>query len=99
LLGSVMSHAFNEALAQRTRELPVSPTVLAQVDAQRDRLAAIALPPSIPAGDRNAIETAVGRSFVYGFRWVMSICALLALCSSLSAWFMIGGSAGESAKP
>lgn len=99
LLGSVMSHAFNEALAQRIRELPVSPTVLAQVDAQRDRLAAIALPSSTPAGDKNAIETAVGRSFVYGFRWVMSICALLALCSSLSAWFMIGRNPGASATP
>jgi EmrB/QacA subfamily drug resistance transporter len=98
VLGIVMSHAFNEALAQRTRQLPVSPTGLAQVDSQRDRLAAIDLPPSIPAGERNAIDIAIDRSFVYGFRWVMSISALLALGSSLSAWFMIGENTGESAK-
>lgn len=41
VLGIVMNHAFDHALAQHTWELPVSPAVLAQVEAQRDRLAAI----------------------------------------------------------
>ena len=98
LLGIVMSHAFNNALERRIGELPVSSTVLAQVDAQRDRLAAITLPPSTPEDERKAIEIAVASSFVDGFRWVMAISALLAVCSALSAWFMVGGNSGESAK-
>jgi hypothetical protein len=32
----------------------------------------------------------VAESFVAGFRWVMLICAGLALLSALSAWVMIG---------
>ncbi len=98
LLGIVMSHTFDHALTQHTRELSLSPTVLAEVDAQRDRLAAITLPPSATEGEKSAIKTAVGSSFVYGFRWVMSISALLAVASSLSACFMVGGNRRESAK-
>jgi hypothetical protein len=75
----------------------VPPSLLAQLDAQRDRLAAISLPPSTPLDERKAVENAVAQSFVYGFRWVMSISALLALASALGAWFMIGAesSAGQ----
>jgi len=90
LLGIVMSHAFNDAWLQRTRELSLSPTVLAQVDAQREKLAAITLPASTPSGERKAVEGAVASAFVYGFRWVMLISALLAVCSSICAWFMVG---------
>ncbi|HEX7633909.1 MAG TPA: MFS transporter, partial [Noviherbaspirillum sp.] len=97
LLGIVMSHAFNDALERRIKELPVSSIVRAEVDAQREKLAAIALPASIPAGERRAVEIAAASAFVDGFRWVMSISAWLALCSSLSAWLMIGRSGGESA--
>lgn len=96
LLGIVMSHTFNEALEQRIKELPLSPIVRAEVNAQREKLAAIALPASTPAGERKAIEIAAASSFVDGFRWVMSISALLALCSSVSAWRMIGRSTGKS---
>jgi EmrB/QacA subfamily drug resistance transporter len=91
LLGLVMSLAFDHALNQRMKTLPVPPSLLAQLDAQRDRLAAISLPPSRPLYERKAVENAVAQSFVYGFRWVMSISALLALASALGAWFMIGG--------
>jgi hypothetical protein len=97
LLGIVMSHAFNEAFEQRITALPVSPVMRTEVNAQRERLAAIALPASTPAGERKAIEIAAANAFVVGFRWVMSISALLAMCSSLSAWRMIGRGAGESA--
>ncbi|MBS1191722.1 MAG: transporter [Rhodocyclaceae bacterium] len=89
LLGIVMSQAFNHALAQRSRDLPVSPAVLQQVESQRDRLAAITPPSSATEDERQAIKAAVGGSFVQGFRWVMLISALLAAVSSLIAWLMV----------
>lgn len=98
LLGIVMSHAFDRSMMQRLKELPVSAAVRTEADSQREKLAAIALPDAFPPGDRKVVKAAAASSFVYGFRWVMSISALLALCSSLSAWFMIGRSTGKSTK-
>jgi hypothetical protein len=67
----------------------VPPGVLAQLDAQRQKLAAVSLPPSVPAVQRQAVKQAVAGSFVTGFRWVMALSALLAACSALGAWLTI----------
>jgi EmrB/QacA subfamily drug resistance transporter len=89
LLGIVMQRAFNHALDARVASLRAPPALLAQLDAQRQKLAAIDLPPSVPADQRRAVRQAVAASFVNGFRWVMAVSALLAACSALCAWFMI----------
>jgi EmrB/QacA subfamily drug resistance transporter len=89
LLGIVMQRAFNHALDARVASLRAPPALLAQLDAQRQKLAAIALPPSIPAAQRQAVRQAVAASFVSGFRWVMAVSALLAACSALCAGLMI----------
>jgi hypothetical protein len=74
--------------------------VLSQLDAQRGKLAAIRLPPSIPQDEKQAVQNAVAGSFVAGFRWVMWISALLAACSSLCAWLMLERrTAGTSSAP
>jgi EmrB/QacA subfamily drug resistance transporter len=91
LLGIVMNHAFDRALDQRARALPVSAGVLAQLDAQRRKLAAISLPPSTPERERKAVQHAVAGAFVTGFRWVMCVSALFAAGSALCAWYLIGG--------
>jgi MFS family permease len=95
LLGIVMNRAFDRALDQRARTLPVSASVLAQANAQREKLAAISLPPSTPEPERKAIRNAVAHSFVTGFRWVACVSALLAACASLCACYLIGGKAGK----
>jgi EmrB/QacA subfamily drug resistance transporter len=89
LLGIVMQQAFDHALDQRTRSLAASPAVLSQLETQRGKLAAIHLPPSMPPGEKSAVQNAVAESFVAGFRRLMWISALLAACSSLCAWLMV----------
>jgi predicted MFS family arabinose efflux permease len=93
LLGLVMRQAFDHALNRHLQALSVPPPLLAEVDAQRGRLGAIVLSPSHPPAAKRAVEHAVAQSFVSGFRWVMTISALLALASAAGAWFMIGGKA------
>jgi EmrB/QacA subfamily drug resistance transporter len=95
LLGVVMQRGFGHALDERVRTLPVPPQVLAQLDAQRQKLAAISLPPSVPVRQRQAVQAAVAASFVGGFRWVMLLCALLSACSALAAWLTIGARAPD----
>jgi EmrB/QacA subfamily drug resistance transporter len=89
LLGIVMQRGFNGALDERSATLAVPPAVLAELGAQRQKLAAIALPPTVPALQRQAVKEAVAASFVSGFRRVMAISALLAACSALCAWLLI----------
>jgi EmrB/QacA subfamily drug resistance transporter len=90
LLGIVMHRAFGHALDQRVRALPLPAGVLAQVDAQRQKLAAISLPAATPAAQRKLVQDAVAGSFVTGFRWVMVVSALLAAAGALCAWVMVG---------
>jgi MFS family permease len=89
LLGIVMQRAFGHALERQVRALQLPAAVTAQIDAQRQKLAAIALPESIPAPQRQLARQAVATSFVSGFRWVMAASALLAACSAAFAWAMI----------
>jgi EmrB/QacA subfamily drug resistance transporter len=89
LLGIVMQQAFGRALDARSASLALPPAVLAELGAQRQKLAAATLPPSVPAVQRQAVRQAVAASFVSGFRWVMAVSALLAACSALCAWLMI----------
>jgi EmrB/QacA subfamily drug resistance transporter len=90
VFGVVMSIAFRHALAEAAAEIGGTPSVMQQVTAQQNRLAAIDIPEKATASERGAIRAAVAHSFVHGFRWVMLLSALLALASSISAWRMIG---------
>jgi EmrB/QacA subfamily drug resistance transporter len=89
IFGIVMSQAFSHALVQRADALTVSPSVLHQVVSQQGKLAAIEIPAQASDSEKETMKTVVGNAFVYGFRWVMLLSALLALASSLSALLMI----------
>ncbi|HTN66206.1 MAG TPA: MFS transporter [Burkholderiaceae bacterium] len=90
VFGIVMSLAFQQALAQALGEARIAPALARQVVAQQDKLAAIDIPQTVNEPDRALIRAEVADSFVAGFRWVMLLSALLALASSLAAWWMIG---------
>jgi MFS family permease len=89
LLGVLMQRGFGQALEARVQTLALPRAVLAQVDAQRQKLAAISLPPAVPAPQRQAVREAVDGAFVSGFRRVMLLCALLSACGALAAWLTI----------
>jgi predicted MFS family arabinose efflux permease len=99
LLGLVMQRAFGDALDRRARALRLPAGVLAQLDTQRQKLAAISLPPTLPADQRKLVQELVADSFVSGFRWVMAVSALLAAASALGAWLMIRAPARDRKRP
>lgn len=90
VFGIVMSIAFRHALAGASTRIQVTPSIMQQVMAQQNRLAAIEIPETADSSEKQAIRTGIANSFVYGFRWVMLLSALLALASSISAWWLIG---------
>ena len=88
--GMVMSRTFDVDLRGRLAAASLSPQIVAAVQSQRAKLAAIDIPSSASPEARASIQGAVAASFVTGFRRVMLIAALLALASAASAWLMIG---------
>lgn len=99
VFGVVMAWAFDAMLAHGLREAGASAETSAFFESQRSRLAGAEMPPGIDAAAAAALKRAVAESFVAGFRWVMLLCAALALLSALSAWMMIGRGPGRAAVP
>jgi hypothetical protein len=87
--GVVMAWAFGASLADQLARIDAAPDVLASVEQQRDKLAGVVIPSSADVTTAAALKRAVDLSFVAGFRWVMLLCAVLALLSTASAWLLI----------
>lgn len=90
VFGVVMALAFDMRLGEGLRDIGASVETTAFLDAQRSQLAGAKLPAGVDAAAGAALRQTVNASFVSGFRWVMLICAGLALMSALSAWVLIG---------
>jgi len=91
IFGSVMAWAFDRGLHEALQAARLPEHLVAMVQAQRSRLAAIELPAGIDPASAQVIRRAVGEAFVSGFRWIMGISAMLALASSLAAAALISG--------
>ena len=90
VFGVIMVPVFNRSLHDRLGGVDMAPAALEMIQAQQDKLGAIEIPASLDPQSRAAAERAVEQAFVMGFRWVMLVCALLALISAASAWVLIG---------
>jgi len=91
LFGIVMTPVFNAELDRALARMNLPPPVVASIDQQRGKLAAIELPPGINTEARAAAQGAIKNGFVAGYRWIMLISALLCFASAAAAWLTIGG--------
>ena len=98
LFGIVMTPVFNAELDRALAGMSLPPPVVASIDQQRDKLAAIELPATIDAETRAAAQGAIKNGFVAGYRWIMLISALLCFASAAAAWLTIGGGVTGSRK-
>ncbi len=89
VLGIVMVSAFSSNLGHSLQYLSLSPDVLKSIKADEIKLAGLQVPDSLNPAMRATIEESVGKSFVFGFRIVMLICAILSVTSAMVAWRMI----------
>jgi EmrB/QacA subfamily drug resistance transporter len=88
--GAIMLPIFERNLHERLGEAALSPPSVAAIESQRTRLAAIEIPGSLDSRSKAAAQSAVEQAFITGFRWIMLVCALLALAAAASAWVLIG---------
>jgi EmrB/QacA subfamily drug resistance transporter len=91
VLGVLMFSVFSSGLDSRVSSLDLAPSERSQLEERKVDLGAAQPPDGVSEGTAAAIERAVAESYVAGFRWVMIVCAGLALASALSAAFLIQG--------
>jgi MFS family permease len=89
IFGIVMLGTFDRHLTKNLEKINVSPEIRQDVTAQRIKLAAIEVPPTVDIATRQAAERWVDESFIAGFRAVMLIASGLALASAATAWFVV----------
>jgi hypothetical protein len=89
VLGIVMLHVFNDRLDRRLSESKLPPSVSQSLEAQRTKLAAIAIPEDQEPATQQMIRRAIDESFVSGFRTIMAIGAALAVTSAITALTLI----------
>jgi len=90
VLGIVMLHVFSGALDQRLAEYKLPSSASRSLQAQRTKLAAIAVPEDQDPTTQQLIRRAIDESFVSGFRSIMAIGAALAIASAVTALTLIG---------
>ncbi len=73
VLGIVMLHVFSGALDQRLAEYKLPSSASRSLQAQRTKLAAIAVPEDQDPATQQLIRRAIDESFVSGFRSIMAI--------------------------
>ncbi|WP_416049709.1 MFS transporter [Cupriavidus basilensis] len=99
MLGIVMVRVFDyrldRALGQSVASGAVSAQVARSVQAQRAKLAAIALPAATDPQVKAAVRRAVDSAFVAGFRWIMLLSALLAAGGAACAWAFLSPAHGK----
>lgn len=89
VFGIAIFFVFDRALTHRLASPQIAASSRQAIDAQRNRLAGIELPDSIPEQERARLRSAIDLSFVDGFRVVMLTGAILALGSAAPALLLI----------
>jgi predicted MFS family arabinose efflux permease len=87
--GIVMARAFETSLGTQLAALHVPHEVAIVMWEQRGKLAGASVPDYVDADTAALLTAAVKHAFVLGYRWVMLLCAALALLSAVSAWVLI----------
>jgi EmrB/QacA subfamily drug resistance transporter len=98
VLGMVAFHVFDIQLERKLDAANLPASVKHGVLEQRNRLTQIEPPSGLNADQQGALKRSINESFLAAFRWVMVVCAALAVLSAISAWAMIDGEAQRAVK-
>jgi hypothetical protein len=91
VLGIVMLQVFKSELDRHVSELRLPSSTVSSLRAQSNKLAAIAVPQSRGREAQQAIRRSIDESFVSGFRTLMTIGAVLAVASAITALVLVRG--------
>jgi len=85
-LGAVMVAAFAHSLRSSLSGLRLNAEIVDQLESNVARLGSLDSPQNVDAPTALKIRSAIVQAFVFGFRLIMLLCALLAVISAGVAW-------------
>jgi predicted MFS family arabinose efflux permease len=91
VFGIVMVRSFSGHLDHSLARLPIPAEQRNQIQSNYVKLAALEIPPGLDRNTASEIKASVNDAFVYGFRWIMLICAGLSVVSAAQARWLIPG--------
>jgi hypothetical protein len=89
ILGAIVISLFAIRLNDAISAIGLTPEEQSQILSQSDKLGGIVIPDTFNETDRILSSNVVRESFVYGFRWAMGVCAVLALAAAVVSFFSI----------
>jgi predicted MFS family arabinose efflux permease len=95
VLGAVMTTAFAHSLGRSLDTLHLNTGIVQQLEANVAKGATLDVPSNVDSQTASTIRSAIAESFIFGFRFIMLLCAGLALASSAIAWWKIPAHAGR----
>ena len=97
VLGAVMVAAFAYSLRDSVAGLNLNADTVHELESNVDRLGGLDAPSNADPKVALTIRSAVAGAFVFGFRLIMVLCAILAIASAVVAWRRIPSRNAESA--
>jgi EmrB/QacA subfamily drug resistance transporter len=91
VFGLIMFQAFNHCLDARLNAMSIPAEARQALNTERLKLAAAEIPTGLNEESRATIRQTINECFVFGFRRVMLVGAILALAGSALAWLTIRG--------
>jgi len=91
VLGIVMVRSFSAQLDRSLARLPIPAEQRNDIQSSYVKLAALEIPPGVDRNTASEIKASVNDAFVYGFRWIMLICAGLSVLGAAQSWCLIPG--------
>lgn len=86
VLGAVMAAAFTHSLRRSIASLNLDASVVHDLESNVIKLGSLDTPPGLDLQTKAAIRSAIGEAFIFGFRLIVVVCALLAVASAAVAW-------------
>ena len=89
VLGVVMVRAFSYSLQNALAKAELAPSALHMIQSNAVKLAGLPIPSDLDASTKTMVRAAILDAFVFGFRFIMLICAGLSVASAGVALWMI----------
>jgi MFS family permease len=86
VLGAAMAGAFAHSLRHSLASLNLNASVVHQLESNVAKLGSLDAPQEVDSQTATAIRSAIAAAFVFGFRLIMLLCAVLAIVSAGVAW-------------
>jgi len=86
VLGAVMAAAFAHSLRESLANLNLNIDIVHQLQSNVAKLGSLDAPPGMDSQTAVAVRSAIANAFIFGFRLVVLVCAVLAVASAGVAW-------------